>query len=368
MCFNVIQLLFKPSCKMCYPLLLLGCLMSFRASAIEYAGVGGYGHAMFFTAKYYLDTTTGTSESAVKKDLNRLCGGKCDTTAIVAEGDVKLCAVVALKTDSPFRVRSGSAYGKTIKEAKGHLGLALAYDKIKGICAPVAMDYRLDYGSQLVDSGFPISVTENFPSLIKYLKDDDGGWEKNIIAAIAGDSRNPSSYYFLLNDKTYIWFDDDDNKIYGPVSLKKSKDWPGITKSVGLNTIVAGLYYPPTDATYFFLSNNTCFQFLNGHTTKPEPIADLFGKVQESISANKGLQTAFYDPNNKAYYFFFKNGKYERFDNGAYPVNDVDSHSWPGIDHDSFTNSNYYNKFMINTRRNKIYDFVLRKKHKEGDS
>ncbi|WP_330925388.1 hypothetical protein [Candidatus Sororendozoicomonas aggregata] len=339
--------------------------MSFSAPAIEYAGVGAYAHARYFTAICRLNTITGTSKAAVKKDLNRLCGGKCDTMAIVAQGDKQLCGAVGLKLDNPFYAYSRSGYGRTEKEAKQSVALGLAYDKdrIKTICVPAAIDYRLNYGFQLVDDGFPKSVKKNFPSLIKHLQDKDTAWNRNIIAAIAGDSRNPSSYYFLLDNKTYIWFDGDVNEVYGPAPFNNSKDWPGITKAIGSNTIVAGFYYPPDDKTYFFLSNNTCFQFLNGHVTQPESIANVFGTViHESIVANKGLTTAFYDPDKEKYYFFFKNGKYQSSDNHTtYKAGDVNANSWPGIDHDSFTNPKYYNKFMINTKENKIYDFVLRR-------
>ncbi len=345
---------------MCYLLLLLSCLVSYRALAIEYAGVGGgYGHEMF---KYYLDATTGTSESAVKKELNKRCDGKCDKIAITAQGDVQLCGAVGLKLDSWY-VHSGSGYGRTRKEAQDNITPKSVYDKVKSICAPVAMDYRLKYGSQLVDKGFPQSVEKKFPTLITYLKDKDNNWNRNITAAIAGDSRNPSRYYFLLDNKMYIWFDDKDSKVHGPVSLEKSKDWPEIMKAVGANTIVAGFYYPPADKTYFFLSNNTCFEFFKKHITQPKPIADIFSnEIQKETIANKGLLTAFYDPDKKAYYFFFKNGKYIRLINKEITsVWNVDSHSWPGLDYDSFTHSKYYNKFVINTREKKIYDLVLRK-------
>ncbi|WP_330925389.1 hypothetical protein [Candidatus Sororendozoicomonas aggregata] len=339
--------------------------MSFSALAIQYAGVGGYGHAMFVTSKYYLDTTTGTSESAVKKALKKICHGKCDAEAITAQGDAKPCGAVGLDLGWPaWYVRSKSVYARSREQAELDLGVGFSFTKAKSICAPTAIEYRLDFDSQRVEHGFPQSVEKNFPSLIRhYLKDKDGNWKRNITAAIAGDFRNPSKYYFLLDNKTYIWFDGDDSKFHGPVSLEKSKEWPGITKAIGSNTIVAGLYYPLADETYFFLSNNTCFQFSNGHISQPKPVADIFGDlIQKSISANNGLLTAFYDPDKKAHYFFFKNGKYSRFDKtSTHYVWGVDSTTWPGIDYDSFTNAKYYNKFMINIKQNKIYDLVLRK-------
>ncbi len=361
MCFNVIKSLCQPSCKICYPLLLLVSLISFRASAIQYAGVGGYGHAFFFECIHHLDTATGTSESAVKKKLNKICHGKCDATAISAQGDAKPCGAVGLKL-SGWYVHSAAGYGKFRREAEEEVASKLKYNRILSICAPGAMDYQLSFGAQSVDSGFPKSVEKNFPSLISYLRDNDNNWKHTITAAIAGDSRHPSRYYFFLENKTYIWFDDKDKKVYGPVSFKQSKDWPGISRAVGSNTIVAGFY--DRHQTFFFLSNNTCFQFLDGHFSPPKPIADTFSSLlQKSISANNGLLTGFYDPSKYAYYFFFNNGKYLRYDNkhSHYPVKNVNSNTWPGIDHDSFTNRKYYNKFMINKGNDKIFDFVLRK-------
>ncbi|WP_330925852.1 hypothetical protein, partial [Candidatus Sororendozoicomonas aggregata] len=321
--------------------------MSFSALAIQYAGVGGYGRAFLVGAKYFINTSKGTSESAVRKKLNKQCHGKCDAMAITAQGDAKPCGAVGLNVN-PWYVHSATGYGITSGKAKKAVASKLKYNKILAICAPNTMYYQLNYGSQSVDSGFPKSVEENFPSLLSYLRDKDNNWKHTITAAIAGDSRQPSRYYFFLDNKTYIWFDDKDRKVHGPVSLKQSKDWPGISGAVGSNTIVAGLY--DLHQTFFFLSNNTCFQFLDGHLIPPAPIANVFNSsLQKSISANNGLLTAFYDPGKYAYYFFFNNGKYMRYDNkhSHYPVKNVNWNTWSGIDHDSFTNRKYYNKFMI---------------------
>ncbi|WP_330924258.1 hypothetical protein [Candidatus Sororendozoicomonas aggregata] len=361
MCFNVIKSLCQPSCKMCYPFLLLVSLISFRASAIQYAGVGGYGHAALILATCRLHSTTGTSESAVKKKLNKLCHGSCDAMAITAQGDVKQCGAVGLKLN-PWYAHSATGYGITRKKAIKEVASKLKYNRILSTCVPAAMDYQLSFGAQSLDSHFPKPVEQNFPSLTSYLKDKDNHWKHTITAAISGDSKHPSRYYFFLENKTYIWFDDKDKRVHGPVSLKQSKDWPGIARAVGSNKIVAGFY--DLFQTTFFLSNNTCFQFLDGHFFPPEPIADTFSSsLQKSISANKGLLTAFYDPSKYAYYFFFNNGKYIRYDSSysSYPVKNVNSHTWPGLDHDSFTNPNYYNKIMINKGKYKFFDFVLRR-------